>query len=98
MPLYMIELALLLLDARSAAADRRKAHEPRRTHREAPRHQAREGLDLETHMRRDRRHVARDGAGRRARPAEEDKADGGRSRKAVRPVEGRRGAAQRGPD
>ena len=53
------------------------------------------GLDLETHLRADRRHVAGDDRRRRARPAEADQADGGRGRQAVRPVEGRGGDAQR---
>src|SRR5262245_45986978 len=35
---------------------------------------------------------------RRARPAEDDQADGGRRREAVRPVEGRGGALERGAD
>ena len=50
-------------------------HETRRPHRKASRHQAREGLDLETHLRADRRHVAGDDHRRAARPAEADQAE-----------------------
>ena len=62
-------------------------HETRRPHRKAPRHQAREGLDLETHLRADRRHVAGADHRRAARPAEADQAAGREGRQAVRPVE-----------
>src|SRR5258708_4322135 len=56
-------------------------HEPRRPHREAPRHQAREGLDLEAYLRADRRHVA-DADHRRA--ARADEADQNASRQGGR--------------
>ena len=55
---------------------RRRAHATRTAHREDPRHQAREGLDLEADHRRDRRHVAGAGRGRAARPDEARQAAG----------------------
>ena len=54
-----------------------KTDEARRAHREDPRHQAREGLELEVHHRRDRRHVAGAGGRRAARPDEAGQAAGG---------------------
>src|SRR4051794_19452479 len=69
------------------ATRRETPHETRRPHRKAARHQAREGLELETYLRRDRRLLG--GADRRrgSRPDETDKIAGGQCRRAVRSVE-----------
>ena len=77
---------------------RENHHETRRPHREAARHQAREGLDLEAHLRADRRHVAGDDHRRAARQPQADQAAGRRRRQAVRPHQGRAGDAQRGAE
>jgi hypothetical protein len=47
-------------------------HDTRRTHRETARHQARKKLDLEIHLRRNRRHVAGADYRRHSRPDETD--------------------------
>ena len=71
-------------------------HDASRTHRENARHQARKGLELEAHLRRDRRHVAGFDHRRGARPDEADQAAGGEGGRAVWAEQERAGAAQRG--
>src|SRR6267378_4456372 len=56
---------------------RETRHETRRPHRKAARHQAREGLELETHLREDRRLFRGADRRRHPRPDETDEAAGG---------------------
>ena len=84
-----------LISHRSSWEDQ---HETCRPDRKTSRHQAREGLDLEIHLRADRRHVAGDDHRRAARQSQADQAAGGGGGQAVRPVEDRAGDAQRGAE
>src|SRR5689334_9724218 len=65
-----------------------------RAHRKAARHQARKRLELETYLRRDRRHVAGARYRSHSRPDEIDQAAGSQGRRTVRLEQGRTGAAQ----
>src|SRR6516164_1930128 len=67
-----------------------------RAHRKAARHQARKWLELETYLRRDRRHVASAHYGRHSWPNETNQAAGGQGCRIVRLEQDRAGAAQRG--
>src|SRR5215469_10994146 len=67
-----------------------------RAHRKAARHQARKWLELETYLRRDRRHVARAHYWRHSWPNETNQAAGGQGCRIVRLEQDRAGAAQRG--
>src|SRR5215471_5862209 len=73
-------------------------HETIRPHREAAGHQAREGLELETYLREDRRLFR--GADRRrdSWPDEIDQAAGGQCRRAVRPLQVRNRDVERDAD
>src|ERR1700730_9870137 len=73
-------------------------HETIRPHRKAARHQAREGLELEPHLREDRRLFRSPDRRRHPRPDEADKTASGECRRAVRAVQGRDRDAQRGAD
>src|SRR6266576_6938161 len=73
-------------------------HETIRPHREAARHQAREGLELETYLRKDRRLFRSADRRRHPRPDEADQATGRQCRRAVRAVQIRSSDAQRGAD
>src|SRR5207302_5693373 len=70
-------------------------HATHRPHRKDPRHQAREGLELEVHLRRDRRLFPDADHRGAARPDEADEAAGAIRRKAVRLEQSRGGDAQR---
>ena len=73
-------------------------HETRRPHRKAARHQAREGLELETYLRKDRRLFGGADRRRHSRPDETDEAAGRQCRRTVRAVEIRNRDAQRNAD
>src|SRR6266852_6190817 len=77
---------------------RETTHETIRPHRKAARHQARERLELETHLREDRRLFR--GADRRrdSGPDETDEAAGGERGRIVRPLQVRDRDAQRDAD
>src|SRR5882762_8392902 len=77
---------------------RETTHETIRPHRKAARHQAREGLELETHLRKDRRLFRSADRWRGARPDEADQTASRQCAGAVRPVKVRDGHAQRSPD
>src|SRR5260221_11925510 len=77
---------------------RETTHETIRPHRKAARHQAREGLELETHLRKDRRLFRSADRRRPPRPDEADKTAGGECRRAVRAVQIGSSDAQRGAD
>src|SRR5215469_12004447 len=69
-------------------------HEALRSHRKAARHQTREGLELDVHLRADRRYVAGDDHRRDPRPPEADETAGLRRCEVVRLEQIRGGAAQ----
>src|SRR5882724_6734477 len=73
-------------------------HETIRPHRKAARHQAREGLELETYLRTDRRLFRNTDRRGRPRPAETDQAAGGQRRRAVRSCQARNRYAERDAD
>ena len=73
-------------------------HETRRPHRKAARHQAREGLELEIHLREDRRLFRSADRRRHPRPDETDQAAGRECRRIVRAVEVRNRDAERDAD
>src|SRR5947199_9872014 len=73
-------------------------HETRRPHRKAARHQAREGLELETYLRKDRRLLGSADNRRHSRPDETDKTAGRECRRAVRAFEIGSSDAERGTD
>src|ERR1700704_868588 len=77
---------------------RETTHETIRPHRKAARHQAREGLELETHLRKDRRLFRSADHRRHPRPDEADKAAGRECRRAVWAVQIRDRNAQRSAD
>src|ERR1700716_4105254 len=77
---------------------RETTHETIRPHRKAARHQAREGVELETHLRKDRRLFRSADRRRHSRPDEADKTAGGERRRIVRAVEIRGGNVERGAD
>src|SRR5260370_16271112 len=63
---------------------RETTHETIRPHRKAARHQAREGLELEAYLRKDRRLFRSADRRRHARPDEIDKTAGSERRRTVR--------------
>src|SRR6267154_6919214 len=77
---------------------RETTHETIRPHRKAARHQTRERLELETHLRKDRRLLRSPDRRRHPRPDEIDKAAGRQRRRAVWAVEIRDRNAQRDAD
>src|ERR1700681_4837423 len=66
---------------------RETTHETIRPHRKAARHQARERLELETHLRKNRRLLRSPDRGRHPRPDEIDKTASGECRRTVRAVQ-----------
>src|ERR1051326_4427270 len=81
---------------RLAPSRRGDAHATRATHGKDPRRQAPEPLELEIHLRRDRRILPDADHRGAARPDEADEAAGAIRREAVRARQGRGGDAQRG--
>src|ERR1700738_231573 len=79
-------------------SQREKPHETIRPHRKAARHQARERLELETYLRKDRRLFRSADRRRHSRPDEADETAGGDRRRAVRPDKVRARDAERGAD
>src|SRR5476651_872419 len=79
-------------------SERETNHETIRPHGKAARHQAREGLELETYLRSDRRLLGSSDRRRHSRPDEADKTAGGECAGAVRAFEVRDRDAQRGAD
>src|ERR1700738_2801266 len=79
-------------------SSREKPHETIRPYREAARHQAREGMELETHLRTDRRLFGRGERRRHSRPDETDQTAGGECRRTVRTVKIGSSDAQRSAD
>src|SRR6202011_4669305 len=77
---------------------RETIHETIRPHRKAARYQAREGLELEAYLRKDRRLFGGADRRRHPRPDEADQAAGRERRRAVRAVKIRDRDAQRGAD
>ena len=75
-----------------------ETHETIRPHRKAARHQARERLELETHLRKDRRLFRGADRRRHPRPDEADQAAGRQCRRVVRAVQIGNRDAQRGAD
>src|SRR5260370_21942495 len=73
-------------------------HETIRPHRKAARHQARERLELETHLRKDRRLLRGPDRRRHSRPNEIDKTAGRQCRRAVWAVQIRDRDAERDAD
>src|ERR1700730_10993253 len=73
-------------------------HETIRPHRKAARYQARERLELETHLRKDRRLLRSPDRRRHPRPDEADKAAGRPCRRTVRADQIRDRDAQRDAD
>src|ERR1700694_500723 len=78
--------------------ERETKHETIRPHRKAARHQARERLELETHLRKDRRLLGSADRRRHPRPDEIDETASGQRGRAVRTVQIGSGDAQRGAD
>src|SRR6202011_6050325 len=77
---------------------RETTYETIRPHRKAARHQAREGLELEAHMRKDRRLFRSFDRRRHPRPDEADKTASRECRRAVRANQIRNRDAERGAD
>src|SRR6202045_5360440 len=77
---------------------RETTHETIRPHRKAARYQARQRLELEIHLRKDRRLLRSADRRRHPRPDEIDKTAGRQCRRAVRAVEIRDRDAQRDAD
>src|SRR6266700_510806 len=77
---------------------RETTHETIRPHRKTARHQAREGLELETHLRKDRRLLGGSDRRRHPRPDETDQAASCQCRRAVRPLEAGNRDAERDAD
>src|ERR1700687_2096456 len=77
---------------------RETTYETIRPHRKAARHQAREGLELEAHLRKDRRLFGSAGRRRHPWPDETDQAAGRERAGAVRAFEVRDGDAERDAD
>src|SRR5436305_1973417 len=80
------------------SALRETTHEAIRPHRKAARHQARERLELETYLRKDRRLFRGADCGRHSGPDETDQTAGRERWRAVRPFQIRNRDAQRDAD
>src|SRR6266571_1697638 len=77
---------------------RETTHETIRPHRKTARHEAREGLELETYLRKDRRLFRSADRRRHPRPDEADETSSRQRRRAVRPLQTRNSDAQRDAD